>query len=146
MEDPQQHPAARRPEVAVGAIARQGESLLLIRRGQPPAEGRWSVPGGRVEWDEPLAEAVCREVQEETGLQVEVSGLAGVVERRYPPRFHYVILDYFVEVTGGELRPGGDVTEVRWATADDLRLLPLSDGLAEALRSFGVHLPAPAGG
>jgi 8-oxo-dGTP diphosphatase len=131
---------ARRPQVAVGAVALDGGRILLILRGQPPAEGRWSLPGGRVEWGETLAEAVRREVEEETGLVVEVEGLAGVVERRYLPEFHYVILDYFVRVTGGGLRPGGDVTDVRWATAGDLATLPLADGLADALAGFGVVL------
>jgi 8-oxo-dGTP diphosphatase len=141
--EPAASPGPRRPQVAVGAVAVRDGSILLIRRGQPPAEGRWSLPGGRVEWDETLAEAVRREVEEETGLVVEVGGLAGVVERRYPPEFHYVILDYFVVVTGGTLRPGGDVTDARWATAGDFAALPLADGLAEALADFGVSLVPP---
>ncbi|MGH2718691.1 MAG: NUDIX hydrolase [Actinomycetota bacterium] len=133
-------PTFRRPEAAVGAIAVQDGSLLLIRRGQPPSAGRWSVPGGRVEWGETLAQAVAREVEEETGLQVDVGDLAGVVERRYLPEFHYVILDYFVSVTGGALRPGGDVTDARWATFADLKELDLAEGLLDSLRDFGVDL------
>lgn len=129
---------ARRPEVAVGAVAVAGGSILLIRRGQPPAEGCWSLPGGRVEWDETLAGALGREVEEETGLTVDVGALAGVVERSYPPEFHYVILDYFVTVTGGALRPSGDVTDARWVPLAELAALPLADRLLEALASFGV--------
>ena len=60
---------AGRPELCVGAIAVEGGRLLLIRRGRGPAQGRWSVPGGRLERGETLAEAVVREVAEETGLE-----------------------------------------------------------------------------
>jgi 8-oxo-dGTP diphosphatase len=114
-------------------------AILLIRRGQPPSQGRWSVPGGRVEWGERLTDALRREVEEETGLTVEVGDLAGLVERHYPD-FHYVILDYYVTVTGGELRPGGDVTGARWVPMADLGGLPLAEGLLESLQEFGVPL------
>lgn len=126
------------PEVAVGAVAVRDGSILLIRRGQPPSEGRWSLPGGRVEWGESLAEAVAREVLEETGVEVAVEGLAGVVERRYLPDFHYVILDYHVTAGGGRPRPGGDVTDARWVPLAELAALPLADRLLEALGGFGV--------
>lgn len=121
----------------MGAVAVRDGAILLIRRGQPPSEGRWSLPGGRVEWGESLAEAVAREVLEETGLAVAVEGLAGVVERRYLPDFHYVILDYHVSA-GGEPRPGGDVTDARWVPLAELGALPLADRLLEALGDFGV--------
>lgn len=134
-------PYKPRPVVAVGAIALVGGAILLIRRGQAPSAGRWSVPGGRVEWGETLAEALRREVAEETGLTVEVGALAGMVERRYLPDFHYVILDYYVSVTGGDLRAGGDVTDARWVPLLDMAELPLSDGLAASLRDFGLPVP-----
>ncbi|HEU5001882.1 MAG TPA: NUDIX hydrolase [Actinomycetota bacterium] len=135
-----------RPEVAVGAVAVRGGSILLIRRGQPPSEGRWSLPGGRVEWGESLAGALAREVLEETGIEVAVGALAGVVERRYLPEFHYVILDYHVTAAGGAPRPGGDVTDARWVPLAELELgaVSLADRLVEALRDFGV-LPAGEG-
>jgi len=130
----------------VGAVAVRDGSILLIRRGQPPSEGRWSLPGGRVEWGEPLAEAVAREVLEETGVEVWVGALAGVVERRYLPGFHYVILDYHVTAaTGGAPRPGGDVTDARWVPLAELGALPLADRLLEALTDFGVLPGGPDG-
>jgi ADP-ribose pyrophosphatase YjhB (NUDIX family) len=132
----------RRPLVAVGAVAiRDDGALLLVRRGRAPALGRWSLPGGRVEWGEPLSDALRREVVEETGLAVALGELAGLVERIYPDQgFHYVIVDYHVTVTGGTLRPGSDVTDARWVLPSEMASLELSDGLLEALRDFGLEL------
>ena len=126
----------RVPAVGVGGIALDGGSILLVRRGTPPSEGLWSVPGGRLEWGETMAEAVHREVLEETGLDVVVGRVAGVVERIYEG-FHYVIVDYFVEVVGGTLQAGGDVRDARWVPVAEVEALPLAPGVAQALRDFG---------
>jgi ADP-ribose pyrophosphatase YjhB (NUDIX family) len=128
--------------VAVGAVAVRGDgALLLVRRGKAPALGRWSLPGGRVDWGETLPDALRREVAEETGLEVVPGELAGLVERIHLDEgFHYVILDYHVTVTGGTLRPGSDVTDARWVLPSEVALLELSDGLLEALRDFGLEL------
>lgn len=129
----------RHPEVAVGAVALEENSILLIRRSQPPSVGMWSLPGGRVALDETMADAVRREVQEETGLLVDVGDIAGVVERTYPDEgFHYVIVDYFVTVTGGDLRPGADAAEARWVDLQQIEALPLVPRLVEALKDFGI--------
>ena len=132
----------RHPVVAVGAVAvRDDGALLLVRRGKAPALGRWSLPGGRVEWAEALSEALRREVAEETGLEVVPGELAGLVERIHLNEgFHYVILDYHVTITGGTLRPGSDVTDARWVLPSEVALLEVSDGLLEALRDFGLEL------
>jgi 8-oxo-dGTP diphosphatase len=126
----------RVPAVGVGGIALDGGSILLVRRGTAPSEGLWSVPGGRLEWGETMAEAVRREVLEETGLDVVVGRVAGVVERIYEG-FHYVIVDYFVEVVGGTLQAGGDVRDARWVAVAEVEALPLAPGVAQALRDFG---------
>jgi ADP-ribose pyrophosphatase YjhB (NUDIX family) len=120
---------------------RDDGALLLVRRGKAPALGRWSLPGGRVDWGETLSDALRREVVEETGLEVAPGKLAGLVERIHLDEgFHYVILDYHVTVTGGTLRPGSDVTDARWVLPSEMVRLELSDGLLEALRDFGLTL------
>ncbi|RMH84641.1 MAG: NUDIX domain-containing protein [Actinomyces sp.] len=135
----------RRPEVAVGAVARRGDELLLVRRGRPPAVGRWSLPGGRVEWGETLAEAVERELVEETGLRGRCGDLVGWVERLGSDH-HFVILDFSVSVEpGGDPQAGDDALEVRWVPIPDLGRLELVDGLADFLTAHGV-IPLPDGG
>jgi len=130
------------PEVAVAAIVRRRDRLLLARRAHEPQAGRWSVPGGRVEAGEPLREAVAREVREETGLVVEVGELAGWAERidRGPDGHHYVILDFFASPVppGAEPAAAGDATELRWVTRDELGELALVDGLGEFLDRVGA--------
>ena len=100
-----------RPELCVGAIAVDEGRLLLVRRGRGQAAGAWSVPGGRVEAGETLAEAVLRELAEETGLEGVCDELVGWVERMGPDH-HYVILDFAVTVLEPrEPRAGDDAAE-----------------------------------
>jgi 8-oxo-dGTP diphosphatase len=129
---------AGRPELCVGAVALEGDRLLLVLRGQPPGKGRWSLPGGRVEVGETLAEAVAREVAEETGLAVACGPFVGWAERIGGGR-HYVILDFEVSLLGeGEPSAGGDADDAAWVPLKALETLELSDGLADFLRSHGV--------
>ena len=127
-----------RVEVAVGAIVRRGDELLLIRRGHEPAAGEWSVPGGRVEPGEMLMEAVTRELHEETGLHGVCGPLVGWVERIGDDR-HFVILDFEVTVAG-DLTPsaGSDAAEARWWPVSEVAKLQLVEGLAEFLHDHGV--------
>ncbi|WP_433467526.1 NUDIX hydrolase [Spirillospora sp. CA-128828] len=123
----------------VGGIVRDGDGrLLLVRRGRPPGEGLWSIPGGRVEPGEDDPAAVARELREETGLDVLVGPLAGTVERPGPGGVTYEIHDYTATVAGGTLRAGDDASDVRWASPDDLRDLPVTPGLLDALALWGV--------
>lgn len=127
-----------RPEVAVGAIARQDDELLLIRRGHGPAAGEWSIPGGRVEHGEPLAAAVLRELAEETGLDAICGPLVGWVER-ISAEYHYVIMDFEVTITDRrEPVAGDDAAEARWVPVSDVAELNLVDGLAEFLHDHGI--------
>jgi mutator protein MutT len=129
---------AERPLVCVGAIALDGERLLLVRRGRRPAAGRWSVPGGRVEAGETLAEAVVRELTEETGLEGVCDELVGWVER-IETEDHYVILDFRVTIVSS-IRPaaGDDADEAAWFPLNDVPDLPLVEGLAEFLYDHGI--------
>src|SRR5688572_4050271 len=120
------------PTVAVGLIARDAEGrLLLIRRGKPPALGTWSVPGGRVEPGETLAQAAARELAEETGLTARIGGVAGVVER-IGEGFHYVIVDLFADLDDtAALAAASDADDALLAAPDELAAFDLTPGLAE---------------
>jgi ADP-ribose pyrophosphatase YjhB (NUDIX family) len=114
----------------------------LILRGQEPAKGTWSVPGGRVEPGEPDVVAVAREVLEETGLAVEVGALAGTVERDAPTGDVYVIRDYICRprpgIDVGSVRGGDDAVDAAWFTAEEVRALDTSPGLVPALEEWGL--------
>ncbi len=130
---------AERAEVAVGAIVIVDDRLLLIRRGRGPAAGHWSVPGGRVEAGELLAEAVVRELAEETGLEGVCGPLVGVVER-FQEGHHFVILDHLVTLLEPDATPvaGDDAAEVAWVPMQDVAEWDLVDGLAEFLHDHGL--------
>lgn len=126
------------PEVCVGAIVVDEDELLLIRRGRGAAQGEWSVPGGRVEAGELLAEAVVRELLEETGLEGICEDLVGWAER-IGDDHHYVILDFRVTLLErAEPTAGDDAAEARWVPLTDVAELNLVDGLAEFLHDHGI--------
>lgn len=126
-----------RPEACVGAIVLRDGALLMIRRGHGPAGGRWSVPGGRIEGGETCAEAVVREVREETGLEVVCGAFVGWFEV-IDPEGHAVILDFEATPLGGDLRAGTDAAEAAWVPLAQLTELRLSEGLVEFLAEHGV--------
>ncbi len=125
------------PQIAVGAIVVKDGRLLMVRRAHDPGAGLWSLPGGRVEHGEYLAEALRREVSEETGLDVEVRDLVGILEVVGDP--HYVILDYFAEVVGDPTPvAAGDVSDARWVPLDEVTSLECTPRFVETLRGWRV--------
>ena len=114
------------PILGVGAVVIDQDRVLLVRRGQEPLKGEWSLPGGALELGETLQQGVVREVLEETGLLVATDGLIEVLDRITPDtasariRFHYVLIDFVCHVTGGALQVGSDAEQVCWANRDDL--------------------------
>ena len=123
----------------VGAVATDEQGrLLMIKRGREPRAGLWSIPGGRIEPGETDAEALVREMLEETSLTVAVGRLLGRVQRPFLDGAVIDIRDYAVTVTGGALCPGDDAADARWIAAADLNSLEITEGLIDALTEWGV--------
>jgi 8-oxo-dGTP diphosphatase len=129
----------KRPIVGVGGVVIADGRTLLIRRGHPPLEGEWSIPGGMLDVGETLIEGVRRELQEETGLKVRVMDLIEVFERIFldaegRPKFHFVILDYLCEAKDRNARAGSDVTDIAWAEEAELAKYSLTPAATRVIQ------------
>ncbi len=140
----------QQPIVGVGAIIVRPEpsaGVVLVKRSHEPLRGEWTIPGGVLEIGEALREGACREAREETGLIVHPLGGVEVFDRivrdgNGAVEFHYVLLDFVCEATGGELRAGDDVEAAQWFGEDDLRLAGVSEFTAEIVRRVLARLSA----
>ena len=118
------------PGVGVAGIAIEGERVLLIRRANAPAAGRWAFPGGRLEPAETLMEAARREFQEECGLTVSVGPRAGIVEVVEAP-WHWIVIMFVVRIDSGTLSATDDALEARWIHVDNVAALATAPRTAE---------------
>ena len=126
------------PILAVSAVVVDDDRLLLVRRGRGPAAGWWSVPGGHVEAGETLAEAVTRELREETGVEAVCGPLLGWVER-VDPAEHVVILGFEATLVGDDqVVAGDDAAEAEWVELHEVPERNLVEGLAEFLHDHGI--------
>ena len=113
------------PVVGIGAVIIQGGKIALIKRGNEPSKGKWTIPGGLVELGESLEAAVIRETKEETLLDVEDPTLIDVVDNvdldeQSKVKYHYVIIDYLVHVKAGTIQAASDAEELRMVPFDEV--------------------------
>jgi ADP-ribose pyrophosphatase YjhB (NUDIX family) len=132
---PAQHQPAH-PQLAVSASIFRDDRILLVRRARSPARGFYSLPGGRVEFAESLHAALTREVIEETGLEIEIAGLAGWREvlPAAPGDGHYLILSFAARWVANEPVLNEEHDDFKWLAPDRLGDLKLTAGLAEIVR------------
>lgn len=128
----------RWPVPAVGLFVVKDGRVLLVRRGNEPGRGKWSLPGGRVRFGERSEDAAVREMREETGLEVRLRKVVDVVDVfwRGPEGElleHFVIVDFEAEVVGGELRASDDAIDARWFSPEELEGLEMTDSTKEFL-------------
>lgn len=122
------------PKLVAGTIPVEQDRVLLVRRNIEPARGKWTFPGGFVDWGETVTGAALRETLEETGLTVDLDGLVGVYSYPGSP---VVIVVYRARVAGGTLVPGHECQEVAWLAADQIPWEELAfPSTREALRDL----------
>jgi 8-oxo-dGTP diphosphatase len=127
-----------RPFLGVGGVVIRGDSVLLIRRGHAPQKGEWAIPGGLVELGETVADALRREVMEETGISVKpvemVAVFEPIIKRKGRVQYHYVVLDYACQPSSGRLAPNSDVSDARWVHRTELGKYRLRPPTLRAIR------------
>jgi len=136
-----------RPYLAVSAAIFRAERVLIVRRGVPPMQGIYTLPGGGVELGETLEQAVMREVREETGLAIEALSLAGyrqVIARDSEGKIerHFVILPFAARYLAGEISLNAELAEAKWLLPSELSGLRTTEGLAEIVTAAGERIAA----
>jgi 8-oxo-dGTP diphosphatase len=136
-----------RPYLAVSAAIFRAERVLIVRRGVPPMQGIYTLPGGGVELGETLEQAVMREVREETGLAIEPLSLAGfrqVITRDAEGKIerHFVILPFAARYLAGEISLNAELAEAKWLLPAELSGLRTTEGLAEIVTAAGERIAA----
>jgi len=121
----------KQPVVGVGAVIIKDGKILLEKRKSEPGRGKWSIPGGLVELGESISQTVVREVAEETGLEVYAPELIDVVDNvvrdeNGEVKYHFVIVDYFVKLKGGNMKASSDAEELQWVPLDEVEKYDLT--------------------
>jgi 8-oxo-dGTP diphosphatase len=135
----QQRTYPQHPLIGVGAAVFKDGCVLLVKRGNPPLYGSWSLPGGRAKTGENLVEAVKREVEEESGIVIDVLDflkLFEYIERGDDGRvkFHYIVFDFNANYKSGRLRHSSDALDTTWAGLDGLHRYGLTDAVIDVIR------------
>jgi 8-oxo-dGTP diphosphatase len=128
---------AKRPQLAVSAVIFREGKVLLVRRARSPGKGFYSLPGGRVEFGENLHQALAREVEEETGLAIDIVGLAGWQEV-LPGNSgggHYVIMSFAARWAGREPVLNDEHDDFKWLSPGAFGDLKLTGGLLEVVEA-----------
>jgi 8-oxo-dGTP diphosphatase len=137
------------PLAAVSGAIFQGDRILLVRRGKAPSQGLWSLPGGHIEAGEPAADALRRELQEETGVEARLGGLADAVDviRRDDAGlviFHRVIIVFYGLWINGEPEAASDVTAAEWRHPSEIAGLSTTPGLQDVVGRAWLRLRSDA--
>ena len=122
------------PKVVAGTIPAEDGRILLVRRNINPSKGKWTFPGGFVDWGETVMGAALRETLEETGLRVDLDGLVGVYSYPDAP---VVIVVYRARVAGGALQLNHEIQEFAWLSPGEIPWDDLAfPSTRHALRDF----------
>lgn len=127
------------PRVGVGAVILHQDKVLLVRRGQSPSFGKWSLPGGLVELGETTREAIAREIMEECGIKIHIVEVAGTLDRIVRDgtgrvRYHYVLVDYLAYPDSMDVVAGSDAGDAQWVEIERVGELDTTQGLLDMIR------------
>jgi ADP-ribose pyrophosphatase YjhB (NUDIX family) len=131
--------------IGVGGVVIKDGKILMIKRAFEPGAGKWSIPGGLVEVGEKLSEACEREIEEETGLEVEVLELINVFDmidkdEKGNVAFHYVLVDFLVKPVGGVEKMSAEATDMKWVTHQEAKTMDLTRTARKAIEElFGAQ-------
>ena len=130
------------PRVGVGAVVIKDERVLLVKRGIPPSEGLWAIPGGGLELGETLQEGAEREIREETGLLIRArEPIYSFDFIQYDDegkiRFHYIVVDLRADYVDGQPRGADDALEARWFSAAELLHVKVTKNTIRLLEKIG---------
>jgi 8-oxo-dGTP diphosphatase len=131
------------PRVGVGVVVIQDGRILMVRRSQEPAKGKWSIPGGGLELGETLYEGARREVLEECSVEVEIERFLDATERIIRDedgrvKYHFVLVDVLGRYISGEARAQSDAGECRWVPIKELESLDITATLHDMLKRHGI--------
>ena len=121
------------PLIGVGVVVfNEKKQVVLIKRGNEPKKGLWAIPGGTLELGEKVSEAAIREIREECDINIELRDLLGVVDLILKDsagkvQYHYVLIDYLAQYSGGELKPQSDVSDAGWFYQNELEKLDIPE-------------------
>jgi len=146
-QDQERRQYPRAPLVGVGAVAIKDGRILLIKRAFEPSKGKWSIPGGLVEMGETLSDACAREMEEETGIKIQVLELINAYDMIVPDeagkmKYHYVLIDFLARPVGGTERSSVEVLEMKWVTYEEAKQMEMTNSARKALQElFGSTGP-----
>jgi 8-oxo-dGTP diphosphatase len=125
------------PKLTVDGIILDDEKVVLVKRGRDPFKGKWALPGGYVEYNEKVEDAMIREIKEETSLNTEIKELIGVYsDPNRDPRGHTITIVFLLKIVDGEIKCGDDACDVKFFNLDQLPELSFDHDkiIADALR------------
>lgn len=110
-----------RLRLGTAAVIKKGEKILLGIRAKEPSKGKWIIPGGGVNFLEPIQTAVKREILEETGLEIDIEKMIGVYEIITPPDQHRVIIYWLANYQSGEVKPSSDISDAKFLSKEEVK-------------------------
>jgi 8-oxo-dGTP diphosphatase len=110
----------KQPIIGIGAVVIHDNQVLLVKRANPPKQGLWCIPGGKVEFGENLQQAAEREIKEETGVVIKATTPVYVFDLIEDEKRHYVIVDLLADYISGTPKAGDDADDAKWFSLQDI--------------------------